>query len=575
MKKSIFVKIFGCFLSIILILSGLILAFSFNTIKGHYIESTASHLINLGIALEEEVAPLLEKNDAGKLDALAKRLGGKTQTRITIVSPDGIVLGDSEENPKLMANHGTRTEIAQALEGNVGKFLRESETLKKQMLYIAIPMKKNDKILGVLRLSLFLKDINNMINHARIRILEISLLIIALSLLISFMFAKSLSRPIKELSAVSRRIVDEDFNARVFLKSSDELRELADNFNNMAVRMKTLFDELKSQKEELDSVISSLQEGILVLDREDRVILSNSSFKKIIRSSLTEGKSYWECFRIPQFDELIEKIKDKKNNLSEEISFNNKIFLCSATFLGAKEEIAIIFHDITNIRDLEKIKTDFVSNISHELRTPLTAIKGFVETLQDTVVSEESRHYLDIICRNTDRLINIINDLLFLSELEEKSIKLEPTEVDLKLLLESITRIFEQQLKEKSLFLNIDIDAELPFIKADPFKLEQMFINLIDNAIKYTEKGSINISLKENEGEIEIVIEDTGIGITKDHLSRIFERFYVVDKSRSKKLGGTGLGLSIVKHVVLLHNGIIDVKSSSGIGTKFIITLPL
>jgi two-component system, OmpR family, phosphate regulon sensor histidine kinase PhoR len=575
MKKSIFLKIFGCFLLIIFILSGLILTFSFTAVKDYYIESTANHLKNLGLALEEQIKPFLEKNDIRELNALAKTLGGKIHTRITIVAPNGTVLADSEENPKLMVNHGTRTEIAQAMEGNTGRFLRESETLKKQMLYIALPVKNNDKILGVIRLSVFLKDINTIISHARIRILEISSLIIALSLLISIVFARSLSQPIKELSAVSRRIADEDFSARVFLKSGDELQELADSFNSMAARVKTLFDELTRQKEELDSIISSLQEGILVLDREEEIVLSNNSFRKIIGSDPAEGRPYWEYFRAPKFDELIKKTKDTKTNISEEISFNNKTFLCSATFLGAKEEIAVIFHDITNIRDLEKIKTDFVSNISHELRTPLTAIKGFVETLQDKVVSEENRHYLDIVGRNTDRLINIINDLLFLSELEEKSMELEPAEVDLKVLLESITRIFEQKLNEKSLSLHMDISAELPLIKADPFKLEQMFINLIDNSIKYTEKGSIKISLKEKEGKIEIVIEDTGIGITNEHLSRIFERFYVVDKSRSKKLGGTGLGLSIVKHVVMLHNGFIDVKSTPGSGTKFIIELPL
>jgi two-component system, OmpR family, phosphate regulon sensor histidine kinase PhoR len=575
MKKSIFLKIFSCFLLITLVMSVLILIFSFAAVKDYYIESTANHLKNLGIALKEQAAPFLENNDVRELDTLAKRLGGEISTRITIVAPNGTVLADSEENPKLMVNHGTRTEIAQAMEGNTGRFLRESETLKQQMLYIALPVKKDNRVLGVIRLSLFLKDINTMVNNARIRILEISSLIIALSLLISIVFARSLSRPIKELSAVSRRIADEDFSARVFLKSSDELRELADSFNTMAARMQKLFDELTRQKEELDSVISSLQEGILVLNREEEIVLTNKSLRKIIGSSLAEGKPYWECFRVPQFDELIKKTKDTKTNVSEEISFNNKTFLCSATFLAAKEEIAVIFHDITSIRDLEKIKTDFVSNISHELRTPLTAIKGFVETLQDQVVSEENRHYLDIVSRNTDRLINIINDLLFLSELEEKSIELEPTEVDLEILLESITRIFEQKLKEKSLSLHVDISAELPLIKADPFKLEQMFINLIDNAIKYTEKGNIKISMKENKGEIEIIIEDTGIGIASEHLSRIFERFYVVDKSRSKKLGGTGLGLSIVKHVVLLHNGFIDVKSALGSGTKFIIALPL
>ena len=575
MKKTIFLKIFSCFLLITIFLSGLILIFSFTAAKNNYIESTANYLKNIGTVLGEQIIPLIEKNDSEELDKLVKMLGNKIQTRITVIVPDGTVLADSQENPKLMVNHGTRTEIAQALEGKTGRFLRESETLRKQMLYIAVPVKKNYKILGVVRLSLFLKDINSTINHVRTKILEISLLVVALSLLISTLFSRSLSRPIRELSSVSRKIANGDFNARVFLKRRDELHELADNFNTMAVDMKKLFDDLKNQKEELDSVISSLQEGILVLDSEERVILTNDSFRKIIKNNIKERQFYWEFFRIPQFDELVKKIKSTRNNVSEEISFENKIFSCNGTFLSARKEVAVIFHDITSIRNLEKIKTDFVSNISHELRTPLTAIKGFVETLQSSVVSEENKHYLDIVSRNTDRLVSIINDLLFLSELEEKSLKIDLIEVDLKSLLKKIIRIFEQKLKEKSLSLKLDIEEELPLIKADPFKLEQIFINLIDNAIKYTEKGNIEISVKKKENSIEIVFEDTGIGIPAEHISRIFERFYVVDKSRSKKLGGTGLGLSIVKHIVSLHEGSITVRSSHGIGTKFIVTLPL
>lgn len=574
MRKSIFLKIFSGYLVVIIILSGLILALSFTTIRNYYIDTTEKHLKDLGIVLKVQITPLLYEKKFQELDTFIKKLGKEIHTRITIVAPDGVVLSDSEENPKSMDNHRTRTEIAQALEGNVGRFLRVSETLKEQMLYIALPVEKDKKILGVLRLSLFLKDINTVISHTRNKILQISLLIITISLLIALIFSRSLSKPIKELSAAAKRIANEDFSARVLLKNNDELKELADSFNSMAVRMKTLFDELSRQKEELNSVISSLQEGFLVLDRDEKVLLSNYSFKKIIQNNIVEEKFYWETFREPKFDELIKKIRGTKSNFTEEISLNNRVFLCSATFLGTKEEIAVVFHDITDIKNLEKIKTDFVSNISHELRTPLAAIKGFAETLDDKMHSTENKHYLDIIRRNTDRLINIINDLLFLSELEEKSTKLELVEVDLKIIVENITKIFEQRLKEKSLFLNLDVEINLPPVKADPFKLEQMFINLIDNAVKYTENGGINISLKSKGDKVEITIEDTGIGIPEDHLPRIFERFYVVDKSRSKKLGGTGLGLSIVKHVVLLHNGNIDVESSLGKWTKFVIMLP-
>jgi two-component system phosphate regulon sensor histidine kinase PhoR len=231
-------------------------------------------------------------------------------------------------------------------------------------------------------------------------------------------------------------------------------------------------------------------------------------------------------------------------------------------------------HDVTELKRVEKIKKDFVVNVSHELRTPLTAIKGFVETIYEDI-DDKNRGYLAIIRRNTDRLINIVADLLLLSELEEKGAALSLEPCDLTIMIEQMRKIFEPRLREKGLLLTIPANPALPDLMADAFKLEQVFVNLIDNAIKYTETGGITISLLQQNGQVLIEIQDTGIGIPREHLSRIFERFYVVDASRSKQLGGTGLGLSIVKHILLLHNGTIDVESTPGQGTKFIITLPI
>jgi len=247
--------------------------------------------------------------------------------------------------------------------------------------------------------------------------------------------------------------------------------------------------------------------------------------------------------------------------------------LCCATFVALREQIVIVFSDITEAKNMEKIKKDFVVNVSHELRTPLTAIKGFAETLEDEA-GENVKNYAGVIKRNTDRLINIVQDLLLLSELEEKGSKLESEEVDLKHLVDNVIRIFKSRLAEKGLDFHLKVEEGLPVIKGDSFKLEQMLINLLDNAIKYTEKGTIVVALKQKDETVEITVEDTGIGIPQEHLARIFERFYVVDKSRSKKLGGTGSGLSIVKHIVLAHKGTIDVKSSLSRGTTFTVRLP-
>jgi two-component system phosphate regulon sensor histidine kinase PhoR len=418
-------------------------------------------------------------------------------------------------------------------------------------------------------------DVNILTSQLRSSIFISAVIITAISLLIALIFSRILSKPIKEINTAIRNLSSGNFKSKVFLKYKDEFKELADSFNYMTEQMEVSFEELSRQKEELNSIVSSIQEGLLVLDSKGKILLSNDSFKKFFQVFAVDGKYYWEVIRGPYLGELIEKVTNKKGCESSEQVLHDRIFLCNAIFLNSRKELVITFYDITDIRKLEKIKRDFVTNLSHELRTPLTSIKGYAETLEEEIDEDEKLHYLDIIKRNTERLINIVEDLLLLSELEEKGATLQLAEVNLKNMVEDVLRIFEQKLMDKKLDLRFDIDDKLPLIQADIFKLEQMFINIIDNAIKYTEKGFISISLKQKDDSVIIEIQDTGIGMTESHLSRIFERFYVVDKSHSKKLGGTGLGLSIVKHIVLLHNGKIDVESTYGFGTKFIITLPI
>jgi two-component system phosphate regulon sensor histidine kinase PhoR len=574
MKRTLFFKIFGGYFIVTIALSALILAFSFPVIRHYHIETVAGNLRDLAIVIRSQIVqPMIEGNFQG-LDALAKSSGKKISARITIIAFNGIVLADSEEDPKKMENHRTRTEVASALEGSPGRFARFSDTLKREMLYVAVPVYKDKKVIGAVRLSQYLKDIDTITGRIRWSILQITLFIIGASLVAAFIFSNNLSGPIHELIAASQRVAKNDFNVKVFLRNRDELRDLADNFNDMVSRIKTLFTELSRQKEEWNSVILSLREGFLILDKEEKFVFFNESFKSIINTNPDKGKFYWEVIREPKLSELIKTVRETKHNHIKEIEFNNRIFSCSATFLNVQEEIAIVFHDITDMKNLEKIKTDFVQNVSHELRTPLTSIKGFVETLGETVNNSEQKHYIDIVKRNTNRLINIINDLLLLSELEEKHMELEYEKVDLKVLMENSVKLFEQQLAGKGLDLAVSINPNASIIKGDAFKLEQMLINLLDNAVKYTEKGGIALSLEPEKTAVIFTIQDTGIGIPGDHLSRIFERFYVVDKSRSKRLGGTGLGLSIVKHIIMLHNGKIDVQSTHGVGTKVTVTLP-
>jgi len=573
MKRSFFSKIFIGYLLIIFALSSLILVLSLNTIREFYRDTFTDHLKTLAYTLNSEVAHLLDTGRANQLDEFIKTLGSKIHTRVTIIATDGTVLADSEQNIQLMENHSHRPEVVEALQGKTGKSIRFSSTANRDMLYVAVPLEKDGKFTGVIRTSLFLGDIDNLLTKLNYHVAGISLGIVFIALLAAFLIANSVVRPVRHLTLAARKVASGDFSVRVFLKTKDELRELADSFNRMNEEMEKMFSELGQQKEELKTIIDSLQEGLLVLDKQGRVIRSNESFRKIIGNQVVEGKLYWEIMRNPRFPELLKKAGLEKEKFMEDLTLGDRVFMCSVTPLQGGDGIVSIFYDITEIKNTEKIKKEFVINVSHELRTPLTAIKGYAETLRKEVDTAPGKKYLEIVERNTGRLINIVNDLLLLSSLEEKAV-LELEDIDLGGFLENVIRIFEQRLKDKQLSLVIDVKENLPPIKADLFKLEQMLVNLLDNAVKYTDCGEITVSMDVHDKRVRIQVRDTGIGIPKDDIPRIFERFYVVDKSRSRKSGGTGLGLSIVKHIVLLHHGTIDIESALGKGTSVTVTLP-
>jgi two-component system phosphate regulon sensor histidine kinase PhoR len=573
MKRSFFSKIFVGYLLIIFALSSLILLFSLNTIRKFYRDTLTGHLETLGYTLNPEMAHLLDTGRANQLDGFIKNLGTKIHTRITIIAKDGTVLADSEQNIQSMENHSHRPEVFEALQGKTGKSIRFSSTASRDMLYVAIPIEKDGKITGVIRTSLFLSDIDNLLTKLNYHVAGISLGIVFIALLAAYLISRTVVQPIRHLTLAAGKVASGDFSARVFLKTKNELKELADSFNRMNEEMGRMFSELGQQKEELKIIIDSLQEGLLVLDKEGRAIRSNESFRKIIGNQAVEGKLYWEIMRNPRLTELLKNAGDRREKFMEELTFGNRVFMCSGAPLEGGEGIVSIFYDITEIKNTEKIKKDFVSNVSHELRTPLTSIKGYAETLRNELDTVAGKKYLETIERNTDRLINIVNDLLLLSGLEEKAV-LELEDVDLGVFLENVIRIFDQRVKDKQLSLVINVKANLPPIKADRFKLEQMMVNLLDNAVKYTDRGEITVSLDVHDKRVRIQVKDTGIGIPKDDIPRIFERFYVVDRSRSRRSGGTGLGLSIVKHIVLLHHGTINIESALGRGTSVTVSLP-
>ena len=575
MIKSLFGKLFSAYLLIILFVCLLMLFVSFNSFRNYSITIHTHDLHNLATVLLPQVTPLFLENKGKELDNLVKGLGPGINTRITIVNSDGAVVADSEKDPGLMENHRFRPEILQVLEGEPGTSIRYSSTVKEEMLYVAVPIPGPEKTAGVLRVSLFLADFNKLFSQVQRSIVYSAIGLSLIALLAAFLFSRNAARPVRELSAASRRLASGDFTTRVFIQDAGEIQDLAASFNYMIDEINKLFSRISDQGDQLRSIISSIQEGLLVFDHKGKITLGNESFKKIVQNGSLEGKFYWEVVRIPRFNELIKKVQeDKVGYRVEELSLHDTTFLCSISYLPEREETVVILSDITAMKRVEGMKKDFVVNVSHELRTPLTAIKGFVDTLEETV-DGTNKHYVDIIKRHTDRLVNIVKDLLTLSELEERETTLALEDVNPEELIRRISLLFEARMREKGLVWTWNIEPNISSIKADSFKLEQALINLIDNAMKYTECGSVTLSLKHRNGQVVIEVSDTGIGIPEEHRSRIFERFYVVDKSRSKRLGGTGLGLSIVKHIVLLHNGTIEVHSTPSHGTTFSICLPV
>ena len=572
--RKIFFKIFGGYVILIVAISVLILAFFLSTTRKHYEETLAQELENLGRALSHDVGLYLEKNEVRELDAYLKKVGRDIHARVTVIDPQGVVLADTEKDPAVMENHRYRPEVTQALEGKVGRSLRFSDTVEEQMLYVGLPMEKDGKIQAVLRLSLFMKNIQILLHSLRLTVGRSILLMAALALIAALLFSLHLTKPIRTLTAASRQVAAGNFQARVRIRNKDEFRELGEGFNFMISRIAGLISDLSLQKEELSNILASIEEGLVVLDKEARVILANEGFKKFIPTISPERKFIWEVLRNPQVQELVNWARAEKRNLSREIRLNDKFFFCTVSYLRLQEGMVLTFFDLSEIRKVEEMKKDFIVNASHELRTPLSAILGAAEMLEDEKVGF-NRMAMDMLKRHAARLNLLVADLLKLSELEDKGFRLDIRDVDVKGIAEGVLQIYEPKIEAKGLKSQLFADPDLRAVKADPFQIEQLLINLVDNAVRYTERGEITITLKTEAQALVIEVRDTGIGISEEHLPRVFERFYVADKSRSRQLGGTGLGLSIAKHIVQLHGGNIQVESTPGKGTKFRVFLPL
>jgi two-component system phosphate regulon sensor histidine kinase PhoR len=533
-------------------------------------------------------APKLAETSAmTTVDSLADELGHKIGGRITIIDKDGKVVGDSYESGENllgMENHKDRPEVVSALQDSVGKTIRYSYTIKTDMLYIASPIKVHGKIIGVARLALSLDELA----HYRNRIIHILFIGLGVSfifsLLLSLEFSNKVTKPLRQMMQAGKRMSQGDFTQKIKVRTKDEIGELGEILNRISVELSEKITEITEDRSQLQSILSSMIEGVLAVDRQGKVLLANDALSRMFELNASfYGKPYYEVIRDPELNEFIREVLSSGLKKSKEISFihpQERDFMIQSALVKKPREGGIFavfsFHNITELKRLEKVRKDFVANVSHELRTPLTSIKGFVEALQNGSINnpEQSFRFLSIISQHTNRMNKIISDLLQLSQIESKEFELKIEPFSLKELVEEVVYILKRSADEKLQNLEVHLHSEDAKVLGDKYRINQALTNLVDNAIKYTpEKGTIKIESRDKGELVEIAVSDNGMGIPPNDLPRVFERFYTVDKGRSRELGGTGLGLSIIKHIIEAHGGKVNAQSQLGKGSEFSFTL--
>ena len=590
-NSSLVAKIFFSYLAVVALLF-LSFYYSSNTLLRNF------YIGSLSTRMEQEahlLARVVPFDRAGiDLDNICRQLSGELGSRITVIAADGRVLGDSAEVSEQMENHATRPEVIEALRNGTGTAIRFSTTVRYNMLYRAFHQTGAGQE-RIVRVAMPLTDIENIIRSFRKSLLSGLALASAFGLLLAWAFSHHLSRRFQRLVQFSGEVAGGSFPHDFFPnRGTDEIARLEQHLNDMSQKIRENLAQVIAEKDKSDSILRCMIEGVLVLDPRGQVLVMNERAKAMFHvpdGKDIHGLSILEISRHPEVHKILEEILtsnlseqpySKEVELDEERWFRvNAVRLRNkgGSFLGS----ILVFHDVTDIKRFESMRSDFVANVSHELRTPLTAIRGYVETLLHTPPQDpqDSRQFLEIIDRHSDRLSRLTEDLLTLSDLESGKVHLSQQLLDAGNLIQRVLEVFWDQAARKKIKLTQEVAPGLPKLAGDLDRLQQLFINLVDNAIKYTPlEGVVSLTVTQtavhNGGapHIEIAVRDTGPGIPEKDLPRITERFYRVDKARSRDLGGTGLGLAIVKHIVQAHKGELSIESVLKKGTTVRVRLP-
>jgi two-component system, OmpR family, phosphate regulon sensor histidine kinase PhoR len=586
-KKRLLWQLFFSYIVITLLSLLAVTWYASNSLTYFFLRQTGADLKARALMFEDQLLDLnVPLNEEG-IDSLCKRVGKSTSTRFTVILPWGKVIGDSDEDPEKMDNHLDRPEIVEALNSGFGASSRYSPTLQKKMMYVAILFRKEGRTLALVRSSIPVDTIDAALRTIQLEIVLAGLVIAILAAILSLMYSHRIRRPIKEMRSGVESFAHGDFEHRLPVSELEDMGGLAETMNQMAAELQTQISTVTEQRNELEAVFSSMVEGVIAFDLEEHIISMNQAAAGIFgcKTQDVQGRSIQETIRNPNLQRLVSETLSSEQPVQKDIIFYstgeiilNGLGTVLRDSMGTKVGGLVVLNDVTRLRKLENIRKDFVANVSHEIKTPITAIKGFVETLLDGAAknAEDADRFLAIIQKHVGRLEAIVEDLLSLSRIEQEAEKEEISLVEhpIKEVLNAAIQVCQLKGDPKNIRLSLSCEEHLKG-RINPPLLEQALVNLLDNAIKYSEpRKDVNIEAEEREGEILIHVRDQGCGIEKSHLDRLFERFYRVDKARSRTLGGTGLGLAIVKHIMQAHAGRVSVKSQPRVGSTFTLHLP-
>jgi two-component system phosphate regulon sensor histidine kinase PhoR len=572
MRTRLFFKLFGAYV-VIAVLAVVVAGF----VIERQIKAGLTRWIEDDLMAQAKIIALMPDAEIARQFRL---LAERAQARVTLIDAAGRVIADSEHHLIAVDNHLNRSEIQEARLKGQGASIRYSQTLKADTLNVALPLYDGQNLTGYIRLSRPMFQVVQSVDEIRLSVLKALLLTLLLSVILAVVFSSKIVAPIQEIAAFTDRIRKGDVSGMVMIESRDEIGQLARNINEMVSGLQEKIRQANDERWKLRAAFAGMAEGVMVLDAQHRIENLNKGMADIIGREYADivGKSVLEVFRNVELQDALNRFRQAGEPVLQEIALGDDMPLVLDVSISAVKNLPgeapktmMVFHDLTRLKKLERMRVDFVANATHEIKTPLTAIIGFVETLEQGAIEDTAmaRKFLHTIRENALRLNRLVDDLLILSNIELGETKLNLEGLVVADVLERALMLIQANAALKNISLRTDLSAELPLIRADRDKAVQIMLNILDNAVKFTpDGGQVSIAASEDEHDfITLKITDSGPGIPKSELPRLGERFYRVDKMRSRDLGGTGLGLSIVKHLMKAHQGSMEIDSTPGKGT--------